>query len=55
MPDDIGAALVALDGEVRKLLEMLQRDGRLWEHAADPLPQLAADVYAAVKAQERPT
>jgi hypothetical protein len=51
MPEDIGTALVALDSELRKLFEMLRRDGRLWEHAADPLPRLAADVYAAVKAQ----
>lgn len=53
--DEIGAALVALDGEVRKLLEMYLRDGRLWVHAADPLPQLAAAVYAAVVAQPEPT
>jgi hypothetical protein len=51
---DLGAALVALDGEVRKLLDMLRRDRRLWEHAADNLPRLAADVYAAVKAQPEP-
>jgi hypothetical protein len=53
--DTIGPALVALDGEVRKLLDMLRRDRRLWEHAADNLPGLAADVYAAVKAQTEPT
>lgn len=53
--DDIGTALVALDGEVRKLLEMYLRDGRLWVHAADNLPRLAAEVYAAVTAQPEPT
>lgn len=52
--DQIGAALVALDGEVRKLLEMLQRDGQLWRHAADSLPRLAADVYATVTGQPDP-
>ncbi|GGM53464.1 hypothetical protein ACFFX1_54880 [Dactylosporangium sucinum] len=55
MAEDVGAALVALDGEVRKLLDMLRRDGRLWEHAADPLPLYAARVYAAVQQQREST
>lgn len=54
MNGDPGPALTALHGEVRKLLEMLQRDGRLWVHAADSLPRLAADVYAAVITQPDP-
>lgn len=33
---------------------MLRRDGRLWEHAADPLPRLAAEVFAAVTSQKEP-
>lgn len=45
-------ALIALDGEVRKLSDMLKRDGRLWEHAADNLPRLAAAVHAAVTRQD---
>ncbi|GAA2608627.1 hypothetical protein GCM10010399_44320 [Dactylosporangium fulvum] len=50
--DNLGPLLNEWHREAEKLLEMHLRDGRLWEHAADQVPLLAARVYAAVKAQE---